>query len=777
MLSYADSLIVAHRLWSLARPSVSSAGTGAGLGGISTYYAHSANPAGKRQLLADHLRGVAILTARFAAQLGAGEIGRYLGLWHDIGKMSPDFQQYLLASEAKTWKGGRGPDHKLAGALLARDDAPGLFALALYGHHGGLPSLPELQARLQPLEHSGLDRQRLEAARQTLALARRSVRSLEPGHSVALPPFVDDGPLVAEMLIRMLFSCLVDADALDTEKHFDIDRSSHREYNTNLSDLWARFQAAQRALMDHAQPSGVNDVRREVYQACLEAAALPPGLFRLAVPTGGGKTLSAMAFALEHARVYGQERVIVAVPFITITEQTAGTYRAIFEPGPDGGPVVLEHHSGHRPDPRSEEQDGLAGRRDAPELSWTEMAAENWDAPIVVTTTVQLFESLFAHRPSRCRKLHNLARSVIILDEAQALPSGLLEPILDGLRELCSHYGTTVVLSTATQPAFRAIKGFNDLPARDIVPDAARYFALLKRVEYDWRQTERLGWEKVADMMRDSPQALAVVNTKKDAMALLDALDDPGALHLSTLLCGAHRRKVIDTVRRRLAAGEECRLVSTQVIEAGVDLDFPLVLRALAPLDSIIQAAGRCNREGRLEKGRVVVFQPAEGGAPGGDYATGIDNTRVWLGGEGKDPHSPADVEAYFRLFYPTVDTDRGHIQALRRSFDYPEVASRFRMIPDATETIVVPYGTEDEKAGVQRHLYRLRHREGRPRQLLRALQPYVVSVYSHQAAKYRRLGLLEEVLPDGLLGEWRGAYDAVRGICPDRLDLESLVF
>jgi CRISPR-associated endonuclease/helicase Cas3 len=444
------------------------------------------------------------------------------------------------------------------------------------------------------------------------------------------------------------------------------------------------------------------------------------------------------------------------VPFITITEQTADVYRSVFEI--DGGlPVVLEHHSGAGAD---DFDDDTFRQREL----WSRLAAENWDAPIVVTTTVQLFESLFSARPGRCRRLHRLAHSVIILDEAQALPSHLLAPILDALRELTAHYGATVVLSTATQPAFEAVAPFRDLPATEIVNEPTRLFQSLARVAYEWRLDRPLSWADVADLMRSEPRVLAVVNTKRDAISLLDELADPDALHLSTLLCGAHRRRVLAEVSRRLAAGEPCRLVSTQVIEAGVDLDFPVVLRAFGPLDAVIQAAGRCNREGRLSRGRVVVFEPANGGLPSGVYRTATGIARVVLGHTGRDVHDPEVAWEYFARLFKTVDTDREQIQDQRAILNYSETARRFRMIEEDTESLVVTsYGSGDERRRVRDLLDRLRRGGPDGRDTLRQLQPYVVAVRKEQAALYRRQGLIAELMPG--LGEWLGGYDDVRGL------------
>ncbi len=720
-------------------------------------YAHSRNGLGNRQDLVSHLRNVAEIAAAFAADFGAAEVARCLGLYHDLGKFDPAFQDYLLACEVDPLGSKRQhPDHKAAGAQLAVGRL-GLLALAIQGHHGGLRKPAEFKSWLA--SHS-----QALARTDVPGLARQAMPDINHVGKLPMPERVERDPAAAEMFLRMLFSTLVDADFLDTEGHFEPERTEYRGTRVSMLDLWERFEADQ-GRFAAAAGNAVAQARAEIYQHCLDAAEQPAGLFRLTVPTGGGKTRSGMAFALRHALRHGQERIIVAVPYTSITEQTADVYRKIFGEDAAGNPIVLEHHSAveRRADGKVEDEN-----------SWARLAAENWDAPIVVTTTVQLFESLFASKPSRCRKVHSLARSVIILDEAQALPVHLLVPILDGLRELCAYYRTTVVISTATQPAYDVIPGRPDLGAREIVPDPTRFFDLLKRVEYAWLMEDGVGWSEVADLMLGEEQALVVVNTKKDAMALLDVLDDADALHLSTLLCGAHRRYVIGEVRRRLSEGLPCRLVSTQVIEAGVDLDFPLVLRALSPLVSIVQAAGRCNREGILRRGRCIVFRPAEGGLPPGAYRVGADLTRTIYGAGNLDLHDIRATETYFTQLFTTVGTDREKIQQLRKELDFPEVARKFRMIDDDTESVAVMYGFAEEQHEVRKALDQLRTGTAKAREILRSIQPYLVSLHSRQAAKYRADGMIAPVI-DGV-GEWLGKYDGTRGLVSDDLDPDALV-
>jgi CRISPR-associated endonuclease/helicase Cas3 len=472
-----------------------------------------------------------------------------------------------------------------------------------------------------------------------------------------------------------------------------------------------------------------------------------------------------MAFALRHALKYQKHRIIVAIPYTSIIDQTAQVYRAIF-----GEEAVLEHHSAFAAP--EEEEDYLR-------YQWARLAAENWDAPIVVTTTVQLFESLFSNRPATCRKLHNATQSIIILDEVQTLPTGLLAPILEVVQQLVDHYGVTVVLSTATQPSLvdsgsPYLKGLRG-EIREMVPDPARYFQALKRVSYDCPQ-DAWPWERVAREMAAEPQCLVVVNTKKDALAILDALDDPEVLHLSTLLCMAHRRKIMKEIKTRLATGQPCRVVATQVVEAGVDLDFPVVLRAMGPLDRIVQAAGRCNREGRLSQGRVIIFQPAEGSVPPGDYRSGHDIARAMLGRPGVDLHSPGIYESYFRQLYQAVNTDKHRINELRQRLDFPEVAVRFKLIEDATVPLVVRYPKEGSP--VDELLWRLQSpgvlQGGEARWLIRKLQPYLVNVRRGPLARYQQAGLVRE-LPLGLY-EWQGNYHPVRGLHDAALDPEPLV-
>lgn len=697
--------------------------------------------------LREHLSDVAELAQTYADKFQAGDLGYYAGLWHDLGKYNPEFQDYLrqcyAASEAEQEKYIQSVPHAKYGARLAWDVLMPLAPI-IYGHHAGLPEQQHMKDQLFAPE---------------LAASYQAIVSQAQQDFDQLSPVIDAGKMISslvkdaygyELLTRILFSCLVDADYLDTEEHFEPETARQRGSRFTIPQLWTTLQVAQDKLLAAAKPTPVNQVRAEVYRACVEAAELPPGVFRLAVPTGGGKTRSGLAFGLHHAAKHRLNRVIVAVPYTSIIEQTVSVYREIL-----GEDAVLEHHSTAK-DPSTEDaRRGYAQAR---------LATQNWDAPLIVTTTVQLFESLFANRPSRCRKLHNIVGSAIILDEVQTLPVSLLEPILSVLRELVERYRVTVVLCTATQPALegqsRYLQGFESVS--DIVPvaQAEQHFLTLRRVQYNIPSAS-WSWSELAQDLQDHghKQALIVLNTRKDALDVLDTLSleqaESSVLHLSTLLCGAHRRQVLAEVRTRLERGEPCLLVSTQVVEAGVDLDFPVVYRAVGPLDRIVQAAGRCNREGKLTEGRVVIFEPEAGRSPKGEYASAIAATLRLLRQDGLDLHSPSIFQGYFRKLYQAIPPDKYGIQTYRASCNFPEVATRFKLIKDDTTSVVIRF--DDQVESVLRQI----QRRGLFSSDYRALQPYMVSLRDYEFKQAE--GLREEVAPG--LWMWQGSYDPIKGI------------
>lgn len=702
-------------------------------------WAHT--PSGDRppHSLTNHLTQTAERARRFAARLGLADVGELLGLLHDVGKAHPGFQRYL--ENLEDGRPATSVPHSIWGAALAYRfrDAGGPWrelTLPIAGHHAGLKTPEDL-------------RNDIESAVDHEPDVHSTVRDLAA--SLPMPSAVEAAPadpLDRELRIRMLLSVLVDADRLDTEAYDQPERAEHRGFDVSLNGLWADFADDQRKLMAGADETRVNSVRAEVYEACLEAAAGPPGVYRLTVPTGGGKTRSGLAFALRHAIEHHLERVIVALPYTSIIDQTVDVYRDIL-----GDEIVLEHHSRveHR-DVEGQDIDSLRLR----------LATQNWDAPVVVTTTVQLFESLLSHHPSSVRKIHRVANSVVILDEVQTLPPGLLEPTADVLRALVQDYGTTLVLSTATQPALDGtpyIDAFDETEIREIVPSHPDHFEILQRVQYH-RIEGSVGWDEVAGRLLREDQALAVLNTRRDALALLGVLPSiEDTFHLSALLCSAHRRNQLERVRRRLEKGRPVRVVSTQVVEAGVDIDFPVVLRALGPLDRIVQAAGRCNREGHREQGQVYLFDPADGGSPGGAYRTGLGHARSLLRDGGLERlHDPRIFRTYFERLFRDQDLDEKDVQPLRRKLRFRDVNRRYRLIDQDTVPVVVDY----QQRG---HDLALRWRDRPSREGLVRLQPYVVNLYRHQVDEHCRSGWATPLGEGTDLHLWEGEYDDLYGI------------
>jgi len=682
--------------------------------------------------LDEHLQGVAKLAGEFAAAFNNQDWASLAGLWHDMGKYSTEFQRYIKTvsgydrENAHIEGGAPGRvDHSTAGAIHAvrQFDKHGrILAYLIAGHHAGLPDWHSaetggkaLSIRLQQSEL--LERIPTEAIPQNILMQSKPASNVYGGENGF------------HLWVRILFSCLVDADFLDTEAFMDEGKNQARQQFPALAGMLPIFNHAMEAkiaqlIVEQSADTPVNRIRADVLAQCRKQAALPPGMFSLTVPTGGGKTLSSLAFALEHAKHHAKHhakrRVIYAIPYTSIIEQTADVFRGIF-----GKDDVVEHHSNFDVDR---------------ETTRSRLAAENWDAPLIVTTNVQLFESLFAARTSRCRKLHNLVNSVIVLDEAQLLPPEFLQPILDTLNLLTTHYGVTVVLSTATQPALNTVKdsfgrttrkGLNNV--REIITDVDGLYADLERVEVkipdDFNQPT--DWESLAAELCQHASVLAIVNTRKDCRELWELMPK-GTLHLSALLCGAHRSAIIADIKGRLKRGEAVRVISTQLVEAGVDLDFPVVYRALAGLDSIAQAAGRCNREGGLTwKGKVVVFVPPKP-APKGLLRFGEDATKdVWH----KRPEKPLARELftrYFNRFLSMPNLDEHDIADSLKCGSGLEVqfrtaAEKFRLIDDReTQVVFVRYNAESDK------LIQQLNQIGPKRDLMRKLQRHAVTIYRH---------------------------------------------
>lgn len=719
------------------------------------YYAHTATlpdgtpaPLEKWQLLEDHLAQVAEQATRFGSVFGATEWTRLIGRWHDLGKYSQEFQDYLRAAsgvdahlEERETVASK-VDHSTAGAQLADRSLPTIGRLMAYliaGHHAGLPN------GMDATESTDLER-RLQKSIPDYSAAPAALTCPPSLDSLRPPAFALRHGYATAFFLRMVFSCLVDADFLDTESFMSRDKAAKRPRNPpSVAEL---VDCLNTYLATFGKPqTSVQHDRAGVLAACRSAAEHPVGLFTLTVPTGGGKTLSSLAFALEHARRHGLERVIYVIPFTSIIEQNAGVFRDVFAPlGPD---IVLEHHSNLDPEARHA-------------TATSRLAAENWDARIIVTTNVQFFESLHARETSRCRKLHRLARSVIILDEAQTLPVGLLQPCLRSLEELSSHYGSSIVLCTATQPAINRRTEFPiGLPEpREIIPEPTRLYETMRRVTV--RDLGPMPDADLASRLAGHPQVLCIVNTRRHAAELYALLSkSEGSLHLSALMCPEHRSEVIQAIRQRLKTGEPCRVVSTQLIEAGVDLDFPVVYRALAGLDSIAQAAGRCNREGKQAAGgQTFVFTPPEHPAPAGFLRDTAQSAAEVLPLHADDPLSLAAVRRYFELHYwkNTSATDVKRIldcwprEQPRRSEDlfgyqFRTCSESFRFIDSAYQPVIVPWGERGRALCEElRHIYD----PAAQRRLARKLQRFIVQIPEklHRAELGRRIQMVHERFP-----------------------------
>lgn len=702
------------------------------------FYAHSKNGCGveRWQTLLEHSENVAELAGDFASSFGSRNVARAIGLLHDAGKARKAFQDYIC---------GRPYDdksHSGIGAVWAMENcgAHGIpMAYVIAGHHSGLADWNSLK--------DGDGKRSLKSR-----LARESKRTVEGGATAFMDSVakkIDEDGGVEEswrgcgnvsFRTRMLYSCLVDADRIDTERFCSEEKSRKRDGKATLESLGKVFFASIDQMKANAPDTEVNRIRAEVRDACERAAELEPGIFSLTVPTGGGKTLSSTAFAVKHAIKFGKKRIIYVIPYTSIIEQTAEELRKHI-----GDENVVEHHSNF-----DEEDTKKKKRLTGEQMTKLQLATENWDAPVIVTTSVQFFESLYSNRANRCRKIHNIADSLVIIDEAQMLPTRLLKPITEAIRLLTEEYGVTCVLCTATQPAlpFKYVK--------EIIPEGLDLYKRLKRTNIElpkdpFDNTIRVRWEDLAKELAEHEQVMCIVNSKKDARELVSHMPE-GTVHLSTAMCGAHRKEVIDRIRNDLREGKPIRVVSTQLIEAGVDIDFPVVYRAFAGLPSIVQAAGRCNREGKRETGRVVVFMPPEQ-SPRGDLLWGENSLKEMLANNPDIDLDEAGVfPQYFEIYYANRNDGALGYQGKRITDEYlraderdnshiqfSQAAMAFKMIEDCQTPVIVMHGDSEslrEKLIV----------EGPSKELMRKLQRYVVNVYDNELEKLKEKGYVMEL-------------------------------
>jgi len=689
---------------------------------VHTYLAHISEDGTRTQTVYEHLSGTAKLAGPFAAPFGAQAEAEYTAWQHDVGKLSSGFQRRL--------RGGPRVDHSTAGAQLALRGQHPQAAFAIAGHHSGLPDGGSFADDAGDATLFGRSKKPIEPydGWQELPIPRS-----------APPAWANTDPLSCAFFTRMLYSCLVDADFIDTETFMD-GKAAPRGSGTDIAALRDIVSAQAQRYLSAEAPSAVSVQRNTVLRACLNTGAHgAQGLYTLTVPTGGGKTFASLAFALEHAAAQKMKRVIYVIPYMSIIDQTSAVFSDLL-----GEENVLADFS--NAEYKTVEQDDLT-----PAQYRQMLASENWDAPIVVTTAVQFFESLYANRSSRCRKLHNIADSVIIFDEAQTLPVDYLAPCVSAISQLIQHYHTTAVLCTATQPALEPLfqRFAPELHPVEISPDTSHLYEVLRRTTLQDLGT--LPQEAFAARLAQHSQVLCVVNRRKTAQQLYAALPDEGSYCLTTLLCAADRRRQLDDIRQRLKDGLPCRVVSTSLIEAGVDVDFPVAYRELCGLDSLLQTAGRCNREGRrtAEESIVYHFQLEEYSTP---QMLKQNVSALNYAARHQDAlDTPRAIQLYFNelanLRGPDAVDKHGILDAFLRgihgcSFPFAQVAAEFHLIENAARTIYLPIG---EGAALCEQL-----RSGHvTRTLLRKLGIYSVSCYKEQFDKLDSAGALTS-LPDG---------------------------
>lgn len=695
------------------------------------YYAHSKDTfKSEWHLLKNHLMDTAKAAETFAKRFGAGELGYVAGLLHDVGKYSEDFQKRLQGEKIKV-------NHSTAGALeaLKLHKAFGiLLAYVIAGHHCGLTDWG-----------SKVDESSLAGRLTNRRLPDYSayIKEIVVPQLKEIPSPLKKSPsgrgFSAQFFIRFLYSSLVDADFLDTEQALNIQKAKLRENNVCLRDLETLLDSYLADLTSSAKNTPVNMLRNKILNVCKEKAQSAPGLFSLTVPTGGGKTLSSLAFALKHALTYDKERIIYVIPYTSIIEQNAAIFKQIF-----GEAVVLEHHSNFN---YPEDGDREADLEYAQALEKIKLASENWDIPIVATTNVQFFESLFAAKSSRCRKLHNIVNSVIIIDEAQMVPTGYLRPCINALIELVENYKTTVILCTATQPAINKFIP-TEIKIREIMDNPRDLYNAFKRIEI-----KDLGFvddECLAKRLLKHRQVLCIVNSKKHARLLFNKVngtESKGVFHLSTRMCPVHRTQTLRQIKECLNRDNTCRVISTQLVEAGVDLDFPIVYRSLAGIDSIAQASGRCNRNGLLLKGQVFVFRPEKHGIPAG-WLSRTASIGEEIFRDNDDSLSLDAVKDYFTLLYNIEGEmlDKNNIMGLIReqenslSFPFRQISDEFKLIDENTTAVIIPW---DEQC---RNLLQQAAWSKRPGSFARKLQQYTVQVFEGEFKEMLRFGIIEYV-------------------------------
>lgn len=669
---------------------------------------------GREQTVKEHLQGTAKLSAEFAKKFGKEEWGYCCGYLHDIGKYSVEFQHKIREN------GNERIDHSTAGAKVCMETG-GIYPVMSYciaGHHAGLPNYGSSQDGGSEATIMGRMKKSLKdysVYKDEIEIPKVTTVPIAYGETKN-PDFA------LSVFIRMLYSCLVDADFLDTEA-FMKNGQIKRDAGESIEILFQKLEKYVAKWLLNKEIDTVNGRRTEILRNCLEAGKREKGLFRLTVPTGGGKTVASLAFALRHAVHNNMDRVIYVIPYTSIIEQNAQIFRSIL-----GDENVLENHCN-------------VDYGDSEEWNPMKLAAENWDKPVVVTTNVQFFESLFGNKSSKCRKLHNIANSVVIFDEVQMLPTDYLKPCVAMIEELVNSFEASVVLCTATQPALQPFFQ-SGIPAYELCPRLEEQFRFFKRTTF--QNLDKISEEALIEKLSEEYQALCIVNTKKKAQVLYQALKGQGVFHLSTSMYPKHRKRVLEEVRRCLNAGERCLVLSTSLVEAGVDLDFHSVYRQLAGVDSVIQAAGRCNREGKrsLEDSNVYVFQFEEQERILGQRKQ-IDAAKI-LVSDGKDISALETIEEYFSFLYhlKSSELDKKNIMGQFKGIkcNFLKVAEDFKMIENDTKTVFIP--VEEE---AQDLLQQLKY-QGFTKTSMRKAGQYSVTLYDDVIEKMKDAGMIELV-------------------------------
>ena len=714
------------------------------------FFAHSENNQGEKHLLKNHLLETALSIKSFALSENLRELFYLAGLLHDVGKFQDGFQEYLEKGKPKT-------PHAAIGAYIAHDMFKKYLPLpfVIKGHHAGLPDKQDLVDDIKFYEdYSDLVNILKNRFNQTIGNIDAK-RKIELTNSLEL-----------ECLTRLLFSSLTDSDWLDTEKHFSKDKFETRksqtlDYDNLLDSLKKEFAKL-------PIKGKINELRTQAREEAAILASESTGFFSLQLPTGLGKTLTSVYWAILHAKKNKLKRIIIVLPYINIIDQTAVILKNVF-----GEENVIEHHSGIIDDDINYADESSDNR---PE-SYKRLACENWDAPIIVTTSIQFFESLFSNKSFKCRKNHNIFESVVIFDEIQTLPKHLAEPTIVMLRNVATFKKTSFLFCTATMPAFAKRDDFDGIEAiTPLIKNPKIYFDETQRVQYKLlNELKPTTLEIVAEnILKEHESYLVIVNTKAVAKELFQKIligeNTKQCYHLSTAMCPDHRKKTISHIIASLKNDRRIAVISTQLVEAGVDFDFPTVYRAMAPLDAVIQAAGRCNRNDKLQgmKGNVVLFKLEKQKMPDATYSACADITEVSIKDDIDTLYELDSFERYYKTVISLlVDADKYKINEERKNFNFKTVSQQYKIIDEATVPLFIAKYSVESNLLLNELLYEVKHYRFINRDLYRKLQQYSVQVYPNFLTKYNSQF---EKIGDTIL-IWYGGYDLNLGLSPEEIE------